>query len=117
MRTILINLFFLTGILGGTLGGLLTTGCSVYKVDVQQGNVIELEQLAKLKVGMKKNQVTFLMGNPLLTDPFHADRWDYLYSMKPGGEKTTRQVVTLYFKNDTLIKIDDSKLEKQVLKD
>ena len=113
MRTILINLFFLTSF----LAGLLSAGCSVYKVDVQQGNVIEQEQLAKLRVGMKKNQVTFLMGNPLLTDPFHADRWDYLYSMKPGGEQTTRQVVTLYFENDTLIRIDDSKLEKQVLED
>ena len=113
MRTILINLFFLTSL----LAGLLSAGCSVYKVDVQQGNVIEQEQLDKLKVGMKKNQVTFLMGNPLLTDPFNANRWDYIYSMKPGGEKTTRQVVTLYFKGDTLVKIDDSKREKQILDD
>jgi len=109
MRTILINVIF--------LASLLSTGCSVYKVDVQQGNVIELEQLAKLKVGMKKNQVTFLMGSPLLTDPFHAGRWDYLYTMRPGGDDTTRQVLTLFFENDTLIKIDDSKLERLVLED
>lgn len=113
MRTILINLFFLTSF----LAGLLSAGCSVYKVDVQQGNVIEQEQLDKLKVGMKKNQVTFLMGNPLLTDPFNANRWDYLYSMRPGGGETSRQLVTLYFENDTLIRIDDSKRAIQILED
>jgi len=107
MRTILINLLFLTG--------LLTAGCSVYKVDIQQGNVIEVEQLAQVKVGMKKNQVTFLMGNPLLTDPFHSNRWDYIYTFRPGGGKTTRQLVTMYFEGDTLVKLDVSKLEKQVI--
>ena len=119
MRTILINLFFLTSL----VAGLLTSGCSVYKVSVQQGNVIEQEQLTKVKIGMTKKQVTFLMGNPLLTDPFHTgtmtepERWDYLYSIKPGGEKTTRQVVTLFFENNILIKIDNSKQERQTLDD
>lgn len=107
MRTILINLLFLTVLAFG--------GCSVYKVDIRQGNVIDPEQLAKLKVGMKKRQVTFLMGNPLLTDPFHADRWDYIYTLRPGGDKMTRQLVTLYFDGDTLLNIDDSKLEVQDL--
>ena len=107
MRTILINLVF--------IATLLTAGCSIYKVDIQQGNVIEVEQLAKVKVGMKKNQVTFLMGNPLLTDPFHANRWDYIFTQKPGGKATTRQLVTMYFEDDVLVKIDVSKLEKQVV--
>ncbi len=92
------------------------SGCSIYKVDVQQGNVIEPEQVAKLKVGMTKRQVYFLMGNPLLTDPFHKDRWDYLYMLTPGGGKTSRQVLTLFFDGDSLARIDTSRLEKVVLK-
>lgn len=104
MRTILINfIFFIT---------LCTTGCSIYKVDIQQGNVIDPEKLAKLKTGMTKKQVVFLIGNPLLEDPFHKNRWDYIHSMKPGGEKTSRKVLTLYFEGDTLVRIDDSRYSK-----
>ena len=103
MRTILINLLFLTA--------LLSAGCSVYKVDVQQGNVIDEEQLEKLKVGMNKNQVIFLLGTPLLKDPFHKDRWDYVYSFRPGGGKTSSKFLTLFFEAETLVKIDDSDYE------
>lgn len=100
MRTILINLLFLII--------LPLSGCSVYKVDVQQGNVLEQEQLEKLKVGMKKNQVIFLLGTPLLTDPFHKNRWDYVYAFKPGGKKIASKSLTLFFDGETLVKIDDS---------
>ena len=105
MRTILINLLFLTS--------LLVTGCSVYKVDVQQGNVLDEEDLAKVKVGMKKKQVIFLIGNPLLTDPFHKNRWDYVYSFKPGGGKTSSKILTLFFEGDTLVNLDDSNYKLQ----
>lgn len=91
-------------------------GCSVYKVDIRQGNVIEPAQVAKLQTGMTKRQVLFLLGNPLLTDPFHKDRWDYIHTFKPGGGKTTRQALTLYFDGDTLSKIDKSRLETVTLK-
>lgn len=107
MRTILINLLI--------IGLLATTGCSVYKVDVRQGNLIEPEQLEKLQVGMNKRQVIFLIGNPLLTDPFHSDRWDYIHTNRPGGGKTSRKVLTLYFEGDSLVRIDDSKYKIQKL--
>ncbi len=89
--------------------------CSIYKVDVQQGNVLETKQIEKLKVGQSKRQVLFIMGEPLLKDPFHQDRWDYIYLFKPGGKATTRQLLTLYFQGDTLKKIDDSALENVTL--
>lgn len=92
---------------------LLVAGCSVYKVDVQQGNVIDDEELAKLKVGMKKNQVIFLIGSPLLTDPFHKNRWDYVYALTPGGGKTSSKVLTLLFEGDTLVNIDNSNYKFQ----
>lgn len=104
MRTILINLLL--------VGLLAVTGCTVYKIDIRQGNLIESEQFAKLQVGMKKTQVIFLLGNPLLTDPFHSDRWDYIHTNRPGGGKTSRKVLTLYFEGDTLTRIDDGRYKK-----
>lgn len=108
MRTILINLLFIFS--------LLLSACSIYKVDVQQGNVIDEEQLAKLKLGMNKNQVVFLIGTPLLRDPFHKNRWDYVYAMTPGGGKTSSKSLTLHFEGDTLTKIDDSNYKMKEIK-
>ena len=84
--------------------------CSIYKVDVQQGNVLETKQIEKLKVGQSKRQVLFIMGEPLLKDPFHQDRWDYIHMLTPGGENTRRKLLTLYFEADKLTRIDDSHL-------
>ena len=89
--------------------------CTVYKADVQQGNVLDTKQIEKLKVGQSKRQVLFIMGEPLLKDPFHQNRWDYIYLFQPGGQATTRQLLTLYFQGDTLKQIDDSALEKVTL--
>lgn len=86
------------------------TGCAnfpwVYKIDIQQGNVISQDQLNKVKPGMTKKQVQFLMGTPLVQDPFHRDRWDYVYTMRPGGEKRTEKKVTMYFEHDKLASIE-----------
>lgn len=87
---------------------LLLAGCSVaerltpYKVDVQQGNVVTQEMVAKLKPGMTKAQVRFILGTPLIADAFHADRWDYVYRFQKGGKLTEQRNVTLYFEGDTL---------------
>ena len=73
----------------------LLSGCVLYKAEIQQGNVINPEMLDNLKLGMTKRQVVFLLGTPLITDPFHAQRWDYFYSLskdggKPEDRKSTR---------------------------
>jgi outer membrane protein assembly factor BamE len=90
-----------------TFVGLLTlAGCSfpgVYKIDVQQGNVVTQDMIDQLRPGMTRSQVRFIMGNPLLTDTFHANRWDYLYSIQPGGGKRLQERVSLVFNdNDQL---------------
>jgi outer membrane protein assembly factor BamE len=74
----------------------------VYRVDVQQGNIIEQEMLDKLRPGMDRNQVRFIMGTPAVTDPFHADRWDYLFTLSRGGRTREQRHVTLHFKDDKL---------------
>ena len=81
--------------------------CSVHRIDVQQGNVITQEMLEKLKIGMEKQQVSRLLGTPLIKDPFRNGRWDYVYKFVAGdtGEKQSSHI-TLFFDGDNLTKID-----------
>jgi outer membrane protein assembly factor BamE len=74
----------------------------VYKVDIQQGNIITQEMIDQLRPGMTKRQVVFVMGTPLVRDPFDQDRWDYVYSYQPGGEERGQERVTMFFENDLL---------------
>ncbi|MEK7261316.1 MAG: outer membrane protein assembly factor BamE [Pseudomonadota bacterium] len=75
----------------------------VHKLDIQQGNVVTQEMVDKLKPGMTRAQVRFVLGTPLVTDTFHRDRWDYFYSFKVGAEGVaeTRRL-TLTFQDDVL---------------
>ena len=86
-----------------------------YRPDVQQGNTFDEKQLSQLKVGMTPQQVTFIMGTALLKDPFHKNRWDYIYTFTKGRGKAERRLLTLYFKNDRLSKIDDSQVKSITL--
>ncbi len=74
----------------------------VYRVDIQQGNVVNQAMLNKLRVGMDERQVKFIMGTPLLVDPFHPERWDYLYYVNRSGEDPEKRHVTLYFDEQQL---------------
>ncbi len=93
---------------------LLVASCA-YVPDVQQGNAFDDKQLAQLKTGMTRQQVIFLMGTPLLKDPFHRNRWDYVHTYKKGKGKTRRRLLTLYFKGNRLDRIDRSQLKEVIL--
>lgn len=102
MRKILITtLVFASLVLG-------SHGCSAYRIDIRQGNSLEAEVVDSLRLGMTKQQVIFLLGTPLIQDPFHRNRWDYAYTFQPGGGKMSRQNLSLYFEGDELVKIDKS---------
>jgi len=79
-----------------------------HKLDIQQGNRIKQEDISKLKPGMTRKQVTFILGTPLLKDGFHNNRWDYIDYFKPGKGDLRQSRITLTFDNDLLINIDDS---------
>jgi outer membrane protein assembly factor BamE len=91
---------------------LLVTGCASYspnlpsfkpyKLDIQQGNVVTPKMMLQLRPGMTKAQVSFIMGTPLLTDSFHADRWDYFYQMNREGKVIEQRRVILEFEGDSL---------------
>jgi len=84
----------------------LVAGCSVHKLEIQQGNIITDDMLAQLKTGMSTKQVKFLLGSPQLLDPFHKNRWDYIYSLRENGKRTAYKHLILYFEDDTLSKIE-----------
>ncbi|MFO1435386.1 MAG: outer membrane protein assembly factor BamE [Gammaproteobacteria bacterium] len=77
----------------------------VYKIDVQQGNVVTQDMLAQLKPGMDRGKVKFIMGTPLIADTFHNDRWDYIFTMQERGGERTQRRVSLYFKDDKLERV------------
>lgn len=102
MRTILILISFLT-----------LSACSVYKIDIQQGNTIDDKKLSQLKPGMNQQQVQFLMGTAMLVDPFHPQRWEYVYSIRKGGEDMKRKRITLEFKDGVLANINKSQYKEK----
>ncbi|WP_280043237.1 outer membrane protein assembly factor BamE [Pseudomonas sp. Hg5Tf] len=93
-----------------TLVGLLAlAGCSfpgVYKIDIQQGNVVTQDMIDQLRPGMTRRQVRFIMGNPLIQDTFHTNRWDYLYSLQPGGGERQQERMSIFFnESDQLVSL------------
>ena len=87
---------------------LLLSGCvRTYRIDIQQGNIVTPEQIEQLKPGMEKAEVRYLLGAPLVEDPFHTERWDYFYSFRSGETRQVEQQrLTVFFDNGQLIKIE-----------
>jgi len=79
---------------------------SPYRIDIQQGNVVTQEMVAKLKAGMTRSQVRFVLGSPLVTDMFHSDRWDYIYLMQKQGKAEERRRLTVIFDGDKLLTLE-----------
>lgn len=78
----------------------------VYRVAVQQGNIIDQKKVDQLELGMNKRQVQFVMGSPLLNDVFHDDRWDYLYVLRRGDKTLRHRTFTLFFEGDVLVRYE-----------
>ncbi len=81
--------------------------CTGYRPDVQQGNVLEPEAVARIRPGMTRDQVRFVLGTPLIQDPFHPDRWDYVYLFidRTGDQHSSRARLTLFFEGDRLVRM------------
>lgn len=77
----------------------------VYRIDVQQGNVINQEQLAALEPGMEKRKVRFILGTPLVADAFNQDRWDYYYSLEKRGDERVQRVISVFFADERLVRV------------
>jgi outer membrane protein assembly factor BamE len=99
-------------ILLSTLTLSFAAGC-VYQASLSQGNLLKQADLDQVKVGMTRSQVRFLLGTPMIDDPFHEERWDYVYYLKVGRDKATfKRWVSIFFDGDTVREIvDDQELE------
>lgn len=84
-----------------------------FKIDVVQGNVVTREQVAVLKAGMSRIQVRDVLGTPLLASVFHADRWDYVFTLRRQGVEPQARKVTVFFKNDVLDRFEADPLPSE----
>jgi outer membrane protein assembly factor BamE len=86
----------------------LLTGCSswgfpgVYRIDVEQGNIVTQEMVDQLKTGMSRRQVRYILGTPLIEDPFSQNRWDYVFTVRNGNTIKREDLLTVFFEGDTL---------------
>lgn len=87
---------------GDSFLGLVTP----YRMEIVQGNVVTQEQAARVQPGMPRAQVRDILGSPMLTDPFHADRWDYVFTIRRQGTPAQSRHVVAHFKDDRLERLD-----------
>ena len=98
--------------LGDKLPG-VTSIVTPYKIDIQQGNVVTSEQAQALKPGMPRSQVRDILGSPLLTSVFHADRWDYVFTFQRQGLPLQQRKLALFFKGDLLERVESDALPSE----
>lgn len=91
---------------------LILSGCStlefpwVYRIDIEQGNIVTQEMVDQLKPGMSKSQVEYVMGSALLRDTFNDNRWDYVYSLRDGdSDDYIRKQLSVFFENGQLVRL------------
>jgi len=77
-----------------------------YRMDVVQGNVVTKEQVAVVRPGMTREQVRDILGSPMLTDPFHADRWDYVFTIRRQGTDSQRRSIVARFNGNVLERLE-----------
>lgn len=92
-----------------SIGNLVTP----YTIDIQQGNVVTREQAQALQPGMSRLQVRDILGSPLLTSVFHADRWDYMFTFKRKGQPSQSRKLTVFFKGELLERFEGDELPSE----
>ena len=85
-----------------------------YRIDIQQGNYFSAEMVAQLKEGMTREQVRFVLGTPLVTDIFHANRWDYVFYRELGNGRKENHRLSIFFENDKLARYTSDNLPPAV---
>ena len=90
-----------------SLACLALSGCGrlIYKIDVQQGNFVTQDVIARVKTGMTKAEVRQILGTPLIADIFHANRWDYYFSAEKNGRAGDRTLLSVFFENDRVVSV------------
>jgi outer membrane protein assembly factor BamE len=87
----------------------------VYKLDINQGNYLSQDMVDRLRVGQTKAQVRLVLGTPLVTSPFHANRWDYVYEFKRQGQRLEHRTFAVYFVDDKLARWEGDEMPPSVM--
>jgi outer membrane protein assembly factor BamE len=87
---------------------------SPFQAEVVQGNFVSKEQKEALQVGMPRAQVRDILGSPLVTSPFHAERWEYVFTIRRQGQEPQQRKLTAFFKGDELAKVESDELISEV---
>jgi len=100
------TLVLLTAVLTTVLA---VSGC-LYRMPVQQGNFLEEKELNQVQIGMTRTQVRYLLGTPMVADPFTDSRWDYVYTLKARriSEEQSRRHFIVYFDGEKVVKLERS---------
>ena len=85
--------------------GSATRRIEPYRIDVRQGNYVDQETVAKLKKGMTRDQVRFILGTPLVVDMYRTNRWDYVYIFSPGRGEPEKRQLSVFFEADVLSQV------------
>lgn len=92
------------------MAAMLATFClaaCVYRIDIQQGNLLEDKDIGQVEVGMTRSQVQFLLGTPMVSDSFHHDRWDYAYYFRQGRSRDVQhRWLIVYFQNERVARVE-----------
>ena len=80
----------------------------VYRIDVEQGNIVTQEMVDQLKPAMDRRQVRYILGTPLVEDSFDSSRWDYIYIVRKGRETREQKWLSVYFEGDELSRFSAS---------
>ena len=113
MRSVILMILLLAGCKQVPMLPTLTP----YKIDIQQGNYVDQQMVAKLKPGMTRSQVRFILGTPLVVDPFRTDRWDYVYVLHKAGELIEQRRIAVIFEQDKLKRIEGDVVAAGAAKD
>ncbi len=88
------------------IAGLWLNAC-IYRIDIQQGNLLEEDLIDQIEVGMTRSQVQFLLGSPMIEDSFHPDRWDYTYYFQQGRSREIKQRwFVIYFQENRVVNLN-----------
>ncbi len=98
--------FLISALLLSLVSGCSSINLSPHHIDVQQGNALDQENVSRLKTGLNRSQVRFLLGTPLVVDPFRTDRWDYMYVNYKAGKLAEQKRITLFFDGETLVRME-----------
>ena len=119
MRVARFSILIAVGVIATVISG--CAGFGVHRIDIQQGNLVTQEQLAKVKPGMSRLDVRNALGTPLLQDVFNGNRWDYYFSLDqstsygPFGRDKQQYKVTILFESDKVARIDGKASAVEIL--